>query len=136
MDIDAALEFLRSNHRAVMATSRSDGTTQMSPITAGVDSAGRVVVSSRETAYKVRHVRALPYAAICAFTDGFFGEWVQVEGPVDIVSLPEAMEPLVDYYRAISGEHPDWDEYRAVMERDRRVILRMSLERAGPTVSG
>ncbi|HEX6166725.1 MAG TPA: PPOX class F420-dependent oxidoreductase [Acidimicrobiales bacterium] len=136
MDIDAALEFLRSNHRAVMATSRSDGTTQMSPITAGVDSAGRVVVSSRETAYKVRHVRALPYAAICAFTDGFFGEWVQVEGPVDIVSLPEAMEPLVDYYRAISGEHPDWDEYRAVMERDRRVILRMSVERAGPTVSG
>jgi PPOX class probable F420-dependent enzyme len=136
MDIDAALEFLRSNHRAVMATSRSDGTTQMSPITAGVDSAGRVVVSSRETAYKVRHLRALPYAAICAFTEGFFGEWVQVEGPVDIVSLPEAMEPLVDYYRAISGEHPDWDEYRAVMERDRRVILRMSVERAGPTVSG
>jgi len=111
MDIDAALEFLRSNHRAVMAT-------------------------SRETAYKVRHLRALPYAAICAFTDGFFGEWVQVEGPVDIVSLPEAMEPLVDYYRAISGEHPDWDDYRAAMERERRVILRMSVERAGPNVSG
>lgn len=136
MDTEAALEFLRSNHRAVMATSRADGTTQMSPITAGVDSAGRVVVSSRETAYKVRHLRALPYAAICAVTDGFFGEWVQVEGPVDIVALPEAMEPLVDYYRAISGEHPDWDDYRAAMERDRRVILRMSVERAGPTVSG
>ena len=136
MDIDAALEFLRSNHRAVMATSRADGTTQMSPVTSGVDSAGRVVVSSRDTAYKVRHLRALPYAAICAFTDGFFGEWVQVEGPVDIVSLPEAMEPLVDYYRAISGEHPDWDDYRAAMERDRRVILRMSIERAGPNVSG
>jgi PPOX class probable F420-dependent enzyme len=136
MDIDAALEFLRSNHRAVMATSRADGTTQMSPVTVGVDSAGRVVVSSRDTAYKVRHLRALPYAAICAFTDGFFGEWVQVEGPVDIVSLPEAMEPLVDYYRAISGEHPDWDDYRAAMERERRVILRMSVERAGPNVSG
>jgi PPOX class probable F420-dependent enzyme len=136
MDIDAALEFLRSNHRAVMATSRADGTTQMSPVTSGVDSAGRVVVSSRDTAYKVRHLRALPYAAICAFTDGFFGEWVQVEGPVDIVSLPEAMEPLVDYYRAISGEHPDWDDYRAAMERERRVILRMSVERAGPNVSG
>jgi PPOX class probable F420-dependent enzyme len=136
MDIDAALDFLRSNHRAVMATSRSDGTTQMSPVTVGVDSAGRVVVSSRETAYKVRHLRALPYAAICAFTDRFFGDWVQVEGPVEIVPLPEAMEPLVEYYRAISGEHPDWDDYRAAMERDRRVILRMSVERAGPTVSG
>jgi PPOX class probable F420-dependent enzyme len=136
MDIDAALDFLRSNHRAVMAPSRSDGTTQMSPVTVGVDSAGRVVVSSRETAYKVRHLRALPYAAICAFTDRFFGDWVQVEGPVEIVPLPEAMEPLVEYYRAISGEHPDWDDYRAAMERDRRVILRMSVERAGPTVSG
>jgi len=136
MDIDTAVSFLRANHRAVMATTRADGTTQMSPITVGVDAEGRVVVSSRETAYKVRHVRALPYAAICGFTDRFFGEWVQVEGPVDVLSLPEAMEPLVDYYRGISGEHPDWDDYRAAMESDRRVLLRMTVERAGPTVSG
>jgi PPOX class probable F420-dependent enzyme len=136
MDTDAAREFLRANHRAVMATTRSDGTTQMSPVTVGVDDGGRVVVSSRETAYKVRHLRALPYAAVCAFTDRFFGDWVQVEGPVEIVPLPEAMEPLVDYYRSISGEHPDWDDYRAAMERDRRVILRLTIERAGPTVSG
>jgi PPOX class probable F420-dependent enzyme len=136
MDVDATLEFLRANHRAVIATTRADGTTQMSPITVGVDAEGRVVVSSRETAYKVRHLQALPYAAICAFSDHFFGEWVQVEGPVEIASLPEAMEPLVDYYRDISGEHPDWDEYRAAMEADRRVLLRMTVERAGPTVSG
>lgn len=136
MDIDDALTFLRANHRAVIATTRADGTTQMSPITAGVDREGRVVVSSRETAYKVKHLRALPYAAVCAFTDAFFGEWLQVEGPVDIVSLPEAMEPLVDYYRDISGEHPDWDDYRAAMRADRRVILRMTVERAGPRVSG
>jgi PPOX class probable F420-dependent enzyme len=136
VDTAAALDFLRANHRAVMATTRADGSTQMSPITVGVDAEDRVVVSTRETAYKVRHLRALPYAAICAFGNGFFGDWVQVEGPVDIVSLPEAMEPLVDYYRSISGEHPDWDDYRAVMERDRRVILRMTVERAGPDVSG
>jgi PPOX class probable F420-dependent enzyme len=136
MDSDRARDFLRANHRAVMATTRADGTTQMSPITAGVDAEGRVVVSSRETAYKVAHVRALPYAAVCAFTDGFFGEWVQVEGPVDVVSLPDAMEPLVDYYRAISGEHPDWDDYRAAMTSDRRVVLRLTIERSGPTVSG
>ena len=136
MDIDDALTFLRANHRAVIATTRADGTTQMSPITAGVDREGRVVVSTRETAYKVKHVRALPYAAVCAFTDGFFGEWLQVEGPVDIVSLPEAMEPLVEYYRDISGEHPDWDDYRAAMQADRRVILRMTVERAGPRASG
>ncbi|HZM32810.1 MAG TPA: PPOX class F420-dependent oxidoreductase [Acidimicrobiales bacterium] len=136
MDTAEALDFLRANHRAVMATTKADGSTQMSPVTVGVDRDGRVVVSTRETAYKVRHLRALPYAAICAFTDGFFGPWVQVEGPVEIVSLPEAMEPLVEYYREISGEHPDWDDYRDAMERDKRVILRMTVERAGPNVSG
>ncbi|MBN2623018.1 MAG: PPOX class F420-dependent oxidoreductase [Acidimicrobiales bacterium] len=136
MDVDTALEFLRTNHRAVMATTRADGTTQMSPVTVGVDDEARVVVSTRETAYKVRHLRAMPYAAVCAFTDGFYGDWVQVEGPVDVVSLPDAMEPLVDYYRRISGEHPDWDDYRRAMTDERRVLVRMSVERAGPTVSG
>jgi PPOX class probable F420-dependent enzyme len=136
MDVATALAFIRQNHRAVLATTRADGTTQMSPVTAGVDDQDRVEISTRETAYKVRHVRALPYAALCAFTERFFGEWVQVEGPVEIVSLPDAMEPLVEYYRRISGEHPDWADYRAVMERDRRVILRLTIERAGPTVHG
>lgn len=136
MDIDAARQFLRTNHQAVMATTRADGSTQMSPITVGIDPEGRAIVSSRETAYKVRHLSALPYAAICAFTDRFYGDWVQVEGPVEVLHLPDAMEPLVGYYRDISGEHPDWADYRAAMERDRRVLLRMTIERAGPTVSG
>jgi PPOX class probable F420-dependent enzyme len=136
MDRDAALEFVRSNHRGVLATTRADGSTQMSPVTAGVDDQGRVEISTRETAYKVRHLRALPYATYCALNDGFFGEWVQVEGPVEVVSLPEALEPLVEYYRRISGEHPDWDDYRRAMETDRRVLLRLNVERAGPTHSG
>ncbi|HEX6239097.1 MAG TPA: PPOX class F420-dependent oxidoreductase [Acidimicrobiales bacterium] len=136
MDTATALDFIRDNHRAVLATTRSDGTTQMSPVTPGVDGEERVVISTRETAYKVRHLRAMPYAALCVFTDEFFGPWVQVEGPVDVVSLPEAMEPLVDYYRSIRGEHPDWDEYRRAMTSDRRVLLRITVERAGPDVSG
>jgi PPOX class probable F420-dependent enzyme len=136
MDVASAIDFIRQHHRAVLATTRADGTTQMSPVTAGVDDQDLVVISTRETAYKVRHLRALPYAALCAFTDRFFGDWVQVEGPVEIVSLPDAMEPLVEYYRQISGEHPDWADYRAVMERDRRVILRMTVERAGPMAHG
>lgn len=136
MDVPTALDFIRQNHRGVIATTRADGTTQMSPVTPGVDDEGCVEISTRETAFKVRHLRALPYAALCVFTDRFFGDWVQVEGPVEVLSLPDAMEPLVEYYRDISGEHPDWDDYRAVMERDRRVLLRMTIERAGPTVSG
>jgi PPOX class probable F420-dependent enzyme len=136
MDRDAALEYIRSNHRGVLATTRADGSTQMSPVTAGVDDQGRVEISTRETAFKVKHLRALPYATYCGIADGFFGDWVQVEGPVEIVELPDAMEPLVEYYRRISGEHPDWDDYRAAMERDRRVLLRLNVERAGPNQSG
>ena len=137
MDLDEARDYLRRNHRAVLATMRRDGTPQMSPITVSVDEGGYVVVSSREPAMKVRNLRRDPRAWVCAFPDGFYGgPFVQVEGNATIVSLPEAMEPLVEYYRSISGEHPDWDDYRAAMERDQRVLIRLDLTRAGPDTSG
>jgi len=136
MDIDAALAFVRTQHHAVLGTLKSDGTPQLSPVTVGVDGAGRVVISTRQTAYKVRNVRRDPRVWLCAFPDRFFGEWVQIEGTADIAELPEAMDGLVDYYRGISGEHPDWDDYRAAMERENRVLLRVTVTRAGPDVSG
>ncbi len=136
MDRDDAVAFIRQHHRGVLATTRADGTTQMSPVTGGIDDQGRLELSTRQTAYKVKHLRALPYASYCGFTDRFFGDWVQVEGPVEIVELPDAMEPLVEYYRRISGEHPDWDDYRRAMERDQRVLLRVTIERARPDVHG
>ena len=102
---------------------------------AGVDDAGRVVISSREAAYKVRNLRRDPRATLCALSDDFW-QWIQIDGTATVVSLPEAMEPLVEYYRATAGEHPDWDDYRAAMERDRRVIVRIEIERAGPDRAG
>ena len=137
MDLDEAREYLRTHHRCVLATMRRDGTPQMSPVACAVDDEGRIVVSSRETAVKTRNVRRDPRAWLCAFPDSFFGDrFVQVEGRVTVVSLPEAMEPLVDYYRKVAGEHPDWDDYRAAMERDRRVLIRLDLTRAGPDIAG
>jgi PPOX class probable F420-dependent enzyme len=103
----------------------------------GVDEAGYAVISSRQTAYKVRNLRRDPRAYLCVFPDSFFGgRWVQVDGTVTVLDLPEAMEPLVAYYRSISGEHPDWEDYRAAMERDRRVLLRLEITRAGPDRAG
>ncbi|MEV4102179.1 PPOX class F420-dependent oxidoreductase [Nonomuraea sp. NPDC049649] len=136
MDLDRARDFLRENHRAVLLTWHADGRPQMSPVLVGVDAEGRLVISSREMAVKVRNARRDPRAAVCAFTDGFFGQWIQVEGTTEIVSLPEAMEPLVTYYRDISGEHPDWDDYRETMVREKRVIMRITPERAGPDFHG
>jgi PPOX class probable F420-dependent enzyme len=136
VDADEAAQFLRENHWAVMATFRRDGRPAISPVTAGIDPQGRVVISTRETAMKVKHLRRDPRVTLTAFTERFYGDWVQVEGTAEIVDLPEAMELLVDYYRSLSGEHPDWDDYRAAMTRDKRVIVRFAIERAGPNVSG
>ncbi len=136
MDVDEARGFLREHHRAVLATFRSDGRPQLSPVTVGVDEEGWAVISSREAAYKVRNLRRDPRASLCVMDDSFFGPWAQVDGTATVVSLPEAMEPLVDYYRRISGEHPDWDDYRRAMEQQRRVIIRIDIERAGPNRMG
>jgi len=136
MDTGRAADFLRAHHRAVVATSRSDGRPQLSPVTCTVDDENRVLISTRETALKTRNLRRRPQASLCVFTDNFFGEWVQVEGDVEIIPLPDAMDLLVEYYRSISGEHPDWDDYRAAMVRDRRVIVRITITRAGPDASG
>lgn len=131
-----ALEFITQHHRAVLATRRSDGSPQLTPIAAAVDDAGRVIISTRETAMKTRNLRRDPRAWLVVFTDRFYGPFVQVEGVTEIVSLPDAMEPLVDYYRRVAGEHPDWDDYRSAMERERRCLVRLTVNRAGPTVSG
>lgn len=136
MEIDEALEQLATLHRAVMHTRRADGSPQMSPVVCTLDSSGHVVVSSRETAMKVRNLRREPRAALCVFSEAFFGPWVQVEGPVELLSLPDAMDGLVDYYRSLSGEHPDWDEYRRAMTADKRVLVRLSIEKAGPDKQG
>jgi len=136
MDIDAALDFVRTRHHGVLSTLKGDGTPQLSPVTVGVDASGHVVISTRQPAYKVRNIRRDPRVWLCVFPDRFYGEWVQLEGTAAIVELPEAMEGLVDYYRGISGEHPDWDDYRAAMKRERRVLLRVTISKAGPDVSG
>jgi PPOX class probable F420-dependent enzyme len=136
MDLDRAREFLRENHRGVLATRRSGGGVQQSPVITAVDAEGRAIISTRETAYKTRNLRRDPWAQLCAFTDRFFGRWIFVEGSAEVISLPEAMEPLIDYYKRFPGENPDWDEYRERMNRERRVLVRITLERAGPDRHG
>ena len=136
MDLDEARAVVREQHRAVLATMRRDGTPQMSPVLVAVDDDGRILISTRETAVKVRNVRRDGRIWLCVLPDGFFGRWVQVEGHVEVLSLPEAMDGLVDYYRRVAGEHDDWDDYRRAMQRERRVLLRVQLERAGPDRAG
>jgi PPOX class probable F420-dependent enzyme len=136
MDLDEARDFVREHHRGVLATRRRGGDIQQSPVLVGVDDEGRLVISSREAAYKTRNLRRDPWAQVCVFTDRFFGPWVQVQGEADVLSLPDAMEPLVEYYRRIAGEHPDWDEYREGLRQEQRVLLRLRPHTAGPDRQG
>ena len=120
----------------MLATLREDGTPQMSPVLVALDDDGRALVSTRETAVKVRNLRRDARLWLCVLPDGFFGRWIQIEGRAEIVPLPEAMDGLVDYFRRVSGEHENWDDYRAAMQRERRVLVRVTLDRAGPDRSG
>ena len=115
-----------------MATVRRDGRPQMSPVLAALDAQGRVVVSTRAASAKAQNLGRDPRVSLCVIPDAFFGSWVQVEGVAEVLTLPEAMEPLVDYYRRISGEHPDWAAYREAMQTEQRVLVRFTITRAGP----
>jgi PPOX class probable F420-dependent enzyme len=136
MDPEQAREFIRDNHRGVLSTRKRDGGVQLSPVLANVDGEGRVIISSRETAYKVKNLRREARASLCVFIDRFFGDWVQVDGEAEVLSLPEAMDPLIDYYQRFPDENPDWDEYRERMERERRVLIRIAIGAAGPDRQG
>lgn len=135
MDAQQALEFVRNNHRAVLHTFRADGTPQLSPVAVGV-LGDTIAVSTRETAMKAKNLARDPRASLCLVNDEWFGDWMVVSGPCEIVHMPDALEPLVEYYRGIQGEHPNWDEYRAAMIEQQRVVLRIRPERVGPTVAG
>ena len=131
MDVDRARAFLREHHRGVLSTARADGRPQMSAVSVAVDESGRVAISTREAAVKVRNVRRDPRVSLFAVSDDFWS-WIQVDGTATVLSLPDAMEPLVSHYRAIAGEHPDWDDYRRAMQEQQRVVIQVEIERAGP----
>ena len=136
MELSVGLDYVRANTRAVLHTFRRDGRPQLSPVTVAVDGEDTVVISSRETAIKVHNLRRDPRASLCVFPDKWLGRWVQLDGTARIQSLPEALEPLVDYYRGLRGEHPDWDDYRRAMVADQRLLIRITVERVGPDRQG
>jgi len=136
VDRDGLLEFVRPRHHMVLLTTRADGTPQASPVTGGVDGDGRIVISTYPERAKAANVRRTPRASVLVLSDDFGGAWVQVDGPAERLDLPAALEPLVEYYRCISGEHPDWDEYREAMVAQGKSLIRVTPERWSPVATG
>ena len=136
VDRDALIEFLRPRHHVVLMTTRSDGRPQSSPVSCGVDAEGRLVISTYPERAKVTNIRRDPRVSACVLSDDWNGPWVQVDGVAEVLDLPEALEPLVEYFRSISGEHPDWDEYRSAMVAQGKSLIRVTIESWGPIATG
>ncbi len=130
------LAFVRPRHKATLVTRRGDGSLQMSPVACGVDEAGRVVVSTYPQRAKAVNARRDPRVSLVVHSDDWDDPYVQVDGTAEVLDMPDAVEPLVDYFRCISGEHPDWDEYRGAMRRQGKSLIRVTIERWGPVAAG
>jgi PPOX class probable F420-dependent enzyme len=136
VDREELLDFARGRHHMILLTHRRDGSVQGSPVTAGVDAEGRIVVSTYPERAKAANVARQGSASVIVLSDEFNGPWVQVDGDAELITLPDALEPLVDYFRSISGEHPDWDEYRSAMTAQGKALIRITPTRWGPLATG
>jgi PPOX class probable F420-dependent enzyme len=136
VDRAGMIEFARPRHHAILITSRADGTPQASPVTCGVDGEGRVVISTYPERAKAANARRAGTASVVVLSDDFGGPWIQIDGDAQVLDMPEALEPLVEYYRSISGEHPDWDDYRAAMRRQGKSLIVVTPRRWGPIATG
>jgi PPOX class probable F420-dependent enzyme len=136
VDLPTLLDFVRPRHQMVLTTFRFDGSLQSSPVTGGVDDAGRIVIASYPQRAKAANIRRDPRASVTVLSDEFNGPYVQVDGAAEVIDLPDAVEPLVDYFRTIAGEHSDWDEYRQAMVDQGKCLIRVTPVRWGPVATG
>ena len=136
VDREGLVEFVRPRHRMVLSTRRRDGSPQLSPVTGGVDVEGRIVIATYPERAKTANARRDPTVSVMVQSDEWNGPWVQVDGTAEVLDVPEAVEPLVEYFRSIAGEHSDWDEYRAAMVKQGKSLLRITPERWGPVATG
>lgn len=136
VDAAALADFIRPRHHAILVTTRADGRPQLSPVACGLDTAGRIVISTYPRRAKSRNAKRNPAVSVCILSDDWDGPYVQVDGTAEVLDLPDALEPLVEYFRVISGEHPNWDEYREAMQRQGKSLIRITITRWGPIATG
>lgn len=133
---EALLDFVRPRHHMLLSTVRSDGSPQLSPVTGGVDEEGRIVISTYPGRAKTANARRNSSVSVCVVSDEWNGAWVQIDGTAEVLDMPEAEDALVDYFRSISGEHPDWDDYRKAMRVQGKSLIRITPSRWSPIATG
>jgi len=130
------LDFVRTRHQLILVTTRADGRPQLSPVSGGVDDEGRIVISTYPDRAKANNLRRNPAASVMVLSEEWNDAWVQVDGTAEVIDAPDSVEPLVDYYRCIAGEHPDWDDYRAAMLKQGKSLIRITPTAWGPIATG
>jgi PPOX class probable F420-dependent enzyme len=133
---DELIGLVTGKHSFVLATTRRDGRPQMSLVTGTVTPTGELLVSTYPQRAKARNVRRDPHVSVLVMGDDFGSAWVQIDGEAEVIDMPEAADTLVEYYRAISGEHPDWREYRQAMADQGKSVIRVRPTRWGPVSTG
>ena len=136
VELPELLEFIRPRHRAVLITTRRDARPQSSPLSCGVDASGRILMSTYPQRAKTANARRDPRVSLCVLSDDWDGPYVHIDGHADVLDMPDALDGLVEYFRSISGEHPDWDDYRAAMHRQNKSLIRITIDRWGPIATG
>ena len=136
VELDKLLDFVRPRHRLLLATTRRNGRPQISRVSGGLDQQGRIVISTYPARAKTRNAERSPQVSVLVLSDDWNGPWVQIDGDAKVLHMPEAVDGLVDYFRCISGEHPDWDEYRAAMRIQNKSLIRITSTRWGPIATG
>ncbi|WP_282944390.1 PPOX class F420-dependent oxidoreductase [Cellulomonas endometrii] len=136
VDLPELLDFVRPRHHLLLVTTRRDGRPQVSPVSGGVDTEGRIVISTYPGRAKTVNAERDPHVSVCVLSDDWNGAWVQVDGDAEVLHMPDAEDALVDYYRCIAGEHPDWDEYRAAMRVQGKSLIRVTPTRWSPIATG
>ena len=133
MDIATAQKFLRDNHRACIAVRQKDGWPQMTLVTPAIDVEGRIIITSRGTTYKIKHLRRDPRVSMLIFGEQYSGsKFVQIHGTAELIELPKAMDILIYWYKQVRGEHKNWDDYKKQMQDEKRTIIRVTIEKVGP----
>lgn len=136
VDREGLVEFATGKHSFVLTTTRRDGRPQMSLVTGTITPEGELLISSYPQRAKTHNIKNNPNVSVLIMGGAFNAAWIQVDGTAQAIDMPDAGDGLVEYFRGISGEHSDWDEYRQAMQDQGKSIIRIDPTSWSPISTG
>ena len=137
MDISEAKGFLKGKEHGVLVARKKDGSLQMTLVSPVIGANGDLIITSRETTYKVKNIKRNPQISLLVFGEKFNGSnYIQVDGKAEIIPQPQAMDIILDWHRQIRGEPENWDDIKKKTIAERRIAMRINIDKVGPQRRG